>query len=78
MLLYVREDAENFTVPISAPRYSNLQVSCSIDQHSVPMHANTSYWRSSTNYRGADVGDMNMLCTAIFGKARQGIVYASF
>ena len=26
----------------------------------------------------ADVGDMNMHCTAIFGKARPGAVYASY
>ena len=26
----------------------------------------------------ADVGDMNMHCTAIFGKARQEAVYASY
>ena len=30
VLLYVREDAENFTVPISVSSYSNLQVRCSI------------------------------------------------
>lgn len=30
VLLYVGEAAENFTVPISVPSYSNLQVSCSI------------------------------------------------
>ena len=30
VLLYVREDAENFTVPISVSSYSNLQVRCSV------------------------------------------------
>ena len=51
-----------------------------LSEHSVPMvihHIRDRVLTIEVSTR-ADVGDMNMHCTAIFGKARLGAVYAYY
>ena len=51
-----------------------------LSEHSVPMviHHIGSRVLTIEVSTHADVGDMNMHCTAFFGEARQGVVYTSY
>ena len=64
-----------------ASKFGNIPSSYRpLSEHSVPMVLHHIGGRVLTIEVSthADVGDMNMHCTAIFGKARQGAVYASY